>query len=78
MVLVFASNNAHKLAEVRQIMPAGITVLSLRDIGFEHEIDETGLTLEENSAIKAREVADFISLQHSALSHGIDKLIADC
>ena len=53
MVLVFASNNAHKLAEVRAIMPAGVEVLSLHDIGFEQEIEETGLTLEENSAIKA-------------------------
>ena len=44
MVLVFASNNAHKLEEVRAIMPAGVDVLSLRDIGFEQEIEETGVT----------------------------------
>ena len=60
MRLVFASNNAHKLAEVRSIMPAGIEVLSLHDIGFEHEIDETGATLEENSAIKAEAVYQWI------------------
>ena len=60
MRLVFASNNAHKLAEVRSIMPAGIEVLSLHDIGFEHEIDETGTTLEENSAIKAEAVYQWI------------------
>ena len=60
MRLVFASNNAHKLAEVRAIMPAGIEVLSLNDIGFEHEIDETGTTLEENSAIKAEAVYQWI------------------
>ena len=60
MSLVFASNNAHKLAEVRSIMPAGIEVLSLHDIGFEHEIDETGTTLEENSAIKAEAVYQWI------------------
>jgi XTP/dITP diphosphohydrolase len=61
MRLVFASNNAHKLAEVRAIMPAGVEVLSLHDIGFEQEIEETGTTLEENSAIKSRAVADFIN-----------------
>jgi len=61
MRLVFASNNAHKLAEVREIMPAGIEVLSLREIGFEQEIDETGTTLEENSKIKAEAVAAFIN-----------------
>jgi XTP/dITP diphosphohydrolase len=60
MNLVFASNNAHKLAEVREIMPAGVRVLSLKEIGFEAEIEETGTTLEENSMIKARAVANFI------------------
>ena len=60
MRFVFASNNAHKLAEVRQIMPAGIEVLSLRDIGFDRDIEETGLTLAENSTIKAREVAKIL------------------
>ena len=60
MVLVFASNNAHKLEEVRAIMPVGVDVLSLRDIGFEQEIEETGTTLEENSYIKASTVAAYI------------------
>ena len=52
MKLVFASNNAHKLAEVRHIL-THIEVVSLRDIGFLQEIDETGQTLEENSRLKA-------------------------
>ena len=58
-LLVFASNNAHKLDEVRRIL-APRCVLCLRDIGFEGEIEETGLTLEENSLIKARTVAEWI------------------
>ncbi len=61
MKLVFASNNAHKLAEVRAMMPSGVEVLSLREIGFDAEIEETGATLEENSQIKAQAVASFIS-----------------
>ena len=60
MRLVFASNNAHKLDEVRRILPAGIEVLSLSDIGFEAEIEETGTTLEQNSAIKAEAVYQWI------------------
>ena len=52
MKLVFASNNAHKLAEVRHILTHR-EVVSLRDIGFLQEIDETGQTLEENSRLKA-------------------------
>ena len=77
MRLVFASNNAHKLDEVRAMMPAGIEVLSLRDIGFEQEIEETGTTLEENSRIKAATVAAFISLQPSEISSQIDGVFAD-
>ena len=61
MRLVFASNNAHKLEEIRAIMPAGIEVLSLHDIGFEQEIEETGLTLAENSKIKAETVYQWLS-----------------
>jgi hypothetical protein len=61
MRLVFASNNAHKLAEVREIMPSGVEVLSLEDIGFEQEIAETGVTLEENSKIKAQAVWEWIN-----------------
>ena len=60
MTLVFASNNAHKLEEVRSIMPDFVTVLSLSDIGFNAEIEETGTTLEENSAIKAEAVYHWI------------------
>ena len=61
MKLVFASNNAHKLAEVRAIMPAGVEVLSLQEVGFESEIEETGATLEENSLIKAEAVYQWLS-----------------
>jgi len=77
MVLVFASNNKHKLEEVRAMMPAGIEVLSLKDIGFEAEIEETGETLEENSAIKARAVADFINDGMSATASLNDGMMID-
>lgn len=74
MRLVFASNNAHKLDEVRRIMPSNIEVLSLSDIGFEAEIEETGTTLEENSAIKAEAVYQWI-LDHEHCS--LDGVFAD-
>jgi XTP/dITP diphosphohydrolase len=61
MRLVFASNNAHKLAEVRAIMPAGVAVVSLHEIGFEQDIEETGTTLAENSRIKAQTVAQWLT-----------------
>lgn len=60
MRLVFASNNAHKLEEVRKILPHEIEVLSLQQIGFLSDIAETGDTLEENSAIKAQAVWAYV------------------
>ncbi len=77
MRLVFASNNAHKLEEVRRIMPAGIEVLSLSDIGFEADIEETGTTLEENSAIKASTVAAFIVESGKWKVERLDGVFAD-
>ncbi|MBO7459200.1 MAG: RdgB/HAM1 family non-canonical purine NTP pyrophosphatase [Paludibacteraceae bacterium] len=71
MNLVFASNNAHKLAEVREIMPAGINVLSLKDIGFESEIEETGSTLAENSLIKAKAVYDWLLVNGRLVIDGV-------
>ena len=63
--LVFASNNAHKLEEVRRIL-APLLVLSLREVGFTAEIEETGSTLAENSRIKAQAVADWLSQESGA------------
>ena len=78
MKLVFASNNAHKLSEVRAMMPAGVEVLSLHEIGFEAEIDETGETLEENSLIKAQTVWEWMN-GDASLNGGlmIDGVFAD-
>lgn len=59
MKLVFASNNAHKLQEVRQILSTS-TILSLREVGFLDEIEENGATLEENSRIKAEAVWQYL------------------
>ena len=75
MKLVFASNNQHKLEEVRQILPISVEVISLREIGFVQEIDETGTTLEENSALKAQEVWSW--LVDNSLLESIDGVFAD-
>ena len=77
MRLVFASNNAHKLSEVRTIMPADIEILSLHDIGFEQDIPETGTTLEQNSHIKAATVAAFIGERLEVRGERIDGVFAD-
>ena len=53
MKIVFATNNQHKLQEIRHILGDSIEVLSLRDIGCDADIPETGTTLEENARQKA-------------------------
>lgn len=58
MKLIFASNNPNKLKEIRALLPSSINLLSLEDIQFSKEIEETGQTLEENAAIKARTIFD--------------------
>ena len=62
MKIVFATNNQHKLEEVRAILGAGIEVVSLADIGCHEDIPETGKTLEENALMKAQYVYDHYHL----------------
>ena len=56
MRLVFATNNRHKLEEVRDILGSGVEVLSLSDIGCNDDIPETADTLQGNALIKARHI----------------------
>lgn len=56
--IVFATNNRHKLEEIRKITQGSLEILSLTDIGCNEEIDETGNTLNENALIKATYVKE--------------------
>ena len=56
--IVFATNNAHKLEEVRAIAGDSFHILSLSDIDCHDDIPETADTLEGNALIKARWVRD--------------------
>lgn len=58
MKLVFATNNKHKLQEVKDILGNRVEILSLAEIGCHDDIPETGATLEENALIKARWVSE--------------------
>ena len=58
MKLIIASNNAHKLVEIKAILGGCFEeILSLREAGIEHETVEDGETFLENAAKKAREIA---------------------
>ena len=56
--IVFATNNSHKLTEVRAIVGQQIEILSLADINCFADIPETADTLEGNALLKARYVYD--------------------
>lgn len=52
--IVFATNNLHKLQEIREILGEEFQIVSLNDIGCHDDIPETGNTLEENALQKAQ------------------------
>ena len=57
MEMIAATNNNHKLKELRQILgEIGCEIFSLADVSLNIEIDETGATFEENALIKAKEI----------------------
>jgi XTP/dITP diphosphohydrolase len=54
MTLVFASNNEHKIREIKSILGNSFTLLSLSDMNIKEDIPENELLLEENALSKAR------------------------
>lgn len=78
-MLVFATNNPHKLSEIRAILGSTLEIRSLEEIGCHDDIPETADTLEGNALIKARWVkqrygfdcfADDTGLEVQALGGG--------
>ena len=72
MKIVFATNNQHKLSEIRAILGDSFEVLSLKDIGCDVDIPETGSTLEENALQKAQYVYDHYHIDCFADDTGLE------
>ena len=72
MKLVFATNNKHKLEEVRAIFGNRIEVLSLNDINCHDDITETADTLEGNALIKARYIYEKFGVDCFADDTGLE------
>jgi XTP/dITP diphosphohydrolase len=67
--LIIASNNKHKIAEIKQILSQfSLQVLSLKEANINIDVEETGSTFMENAEIKASEIFK--------LAHG-DMVLAD-
>lgn len=72
MKLIFATNNAHKLAEVQAVLGNAFTLLTPRDCGVTEEIPEEQPTLEGNALQKARYLHDRTGLDCFADDTGLE------
>lgn len=72
MKIVFATNNTHKLSEVRAVLGEGFELVPLREVGITEDIPETGATLDENASIKARYVYERTGLDCFADDTGLE------
>ena len=61
MKIVFATNNKHKLEEIKDILGKDFEIVSLAEIGCHEDIPETGLTLEENARQKSTYIVEHYS-----------------
>ena len=72
MKLVVASNNKHKLFEIRKVLGDRIELVSLNDLGFNEEIPETSDTLQGNAFQKARFIHDRFKVNCIADDTGLE------
>ena len=72
MKLVFATGNAHKLKEISSKLSGEIELISMREIGFVGEIEETGTTLEQNALLKAEYISNNFNIDCFADDTGLE------
>ena len=70
--IIFATNNQHKLQEIRDILGSSYEVVSLKEIGCDVDIPETGNTLEENALQKAQYIYDHYHVSCFADDTGLE------
>ncbi len=70
--IVFATNNKNKLREIREILGEQFEIVSLKDIGCNVDIPETGNTLEENAHQKAEYIFDHYQIGCFADDTGLE------
>jgi XTP/dITP diphosphohydrolase len=70
--LVFATNNPHKLKEIRAMAGNAVTIFSLKDIGCEDELPETSASLRGNALQKAKYIFDKYGMNCFADDTGLE------
>ena len=77
MKLVFATNNSHKLKEVREILSTSTEIISLKDLNCCEEIAETEPTLDGNAKLKANYVTQNYGCDCFAEDTGLEVEVLD-
>ena len=72
MKIVFATNNPNKLKEIQALIPNGIEIVSLKEIGCTEDIPETGDTLEANAFQKAHYIKEYYGYDCFADDTGLE------
>lgn len=72
MELIFATNNLHKLSEIRAILKDKFQIKSLKDIGFVGDIPETNPTILENASQKSHFIYDRYKINCFADDTGLE------
>lgn len=72
MKIVIATNNKNKFAEIKEMLPEGINLVSLAEIGCTEDIPETADTLEGNASLKTDHVVDMYDLDCFADDTGFE------
>jgi len=70
--IVFATNNPHKLSEVRRLLGELFEIVSLKELGFHEDIPETGKTLTENASQKSHFIYEKYGLDCFADDTGLE------
>ena len=77
MKIVFATNNQHKVKEIRSALPEDISIITLREAGIDVDIPEPHETLEENAAEKARTIFRLTGLDCFSEDTGLEVTALD-
>lgn len=70
--LVLATNNGHKINEIRKILPESYELITLKDAGVHEELPETSSTIEGNAIQKARRVFELTGCECIADDSGLE------
>lgn len=69
--IILATNNRHKLDEIREILSGKVKIVSLSDAGINHSVSEDGSTFEENAIKKAKEIMKIANMPVLADDSGL-------